>query len=149
MTNTRKYGDIKENLQGYDRLNYADAIFFLIMSFFVGMFVIVIYSNSSPTYPITFENYQHHTSTVKGIEIEIVSKALEHNVDPIVALRIAKCESHYGKYPKNFEGSSAVGIYQFMPKTFGYCQGDINNNSDQIKCFMELYPKHKNWWLCQ
>ena len=65
------------------------------------------------------------------------------------AIRIANCESKMGKYKVNWEGSSAYGLFQFMPKTFNaYCKGDINNNYDQIRCFLELYPKHPSWWKC-
>lgn len=66
------------------------------------------------------------------------------------AVRVARCESMLGKYKTNWEGSSAYGLFQFMPKTFNaYCKGDIKNNYDQIRCFLELYPKHPNWWLCR
>lgn len=76
--------------------------------------------------------------------------ATENGFNVNTALRIAECESQFGKYRKNWEGSSATGLYQFMPKTFNaYCQGDINNDEDQIRCFIELYPKHKSWWQCK
>lgn len=66
------------------------------------------------------------------------------------AVRVARCESMLGKYNQNWQGSSAYGLFQFMPKTFNaYCKGDIKNNYDQIRCFLELYPKHPNWWLCR
>ena len=65
------------------------------------------------------------------------------------AIRIANCESKMGKYKVNWEGSSAYGLFQFMPKTFNaYCKGDIKNNYDQIRCFLELYPKYPSWWKC-
>lgn len=65
------------------------------------------------------------------------------------AIRIAECESQLGTYKKNWQGSSAYGLFQFMPKTFNaYCKGNIKNNYDQIRCFLELYPKHPNWWEC-
>jgi hypothetical protein len=75
--------------------------------------------------------------------------AIEENFDPIVAIRIAKCESQLGKYRKNFEGSSATGLYMFMPLTFShYCEGNIESDIDQIKCFMRQYKKHPGWWEC-
>lgn len=66
------------------------------------------------------------------------------------ALSIAHCESNFGKYIYNFEGSSAKGIFQFTDKTWKYyCKGDVLNPVDNIRCFFEIYPKHKNWWKCQ
>ena len=74
----------------------------------------------------------------------------EQGFNTETALRIAECESQFGKYRKNWEGSGATGLYHFMPRTFNaYCQGDINNDEDQIRCFIELYPKHPDWWQCK
>jgi len=79
---------------------------------------------------------------------EWLIKTYSKNIE--TALKIAKCESQLGKYPKNWQGSSATGLFQFIPKTWNaYCGGDINNNLDQIRCFDELYPNHKNWWKCR
>ena len=65
------------------------------------------------------------------------------------ALRIAECESQYGKYKENLEGSSAKGIYQFTDSTWkNYCYGDVMNDYDNINCFLKLYPDHKDWWVC-
>ena len=81
---------------------------------------------------------------------KIIRLSTENGFNVNTALRIAECESQFGKYRNNWQGSSATGLYQFMPKTFNsYCQGDINNDEDQIKCFIELYEKHKNWWECK
>jgi hypothetical protein len=81
---------------------------------------------------------------------KIIAISQELNFDETVALRIARCESQFGKYKVNWQGSSAYGLYQFMPKTFNaYCDGSIENDEDQIRCFIKLYPKHKNWWECQ
>lgn len=64
-------------------------------------------------------------------------------------IRIANCESKMGKYKVNWEGSSAYGLFQFIDKTWNnYCKGDRDNNYDQIRCFLELYPKHPSWWQC-
>jgi hypothetical protein len=80
----------------------------------------------------------------------IVSIATEYDVCPETALRIAECESQYGKYPHNWEGSSAKGVYQFIDKTWKhYCEGDVLNEVDNITCFMRLYNKNPNWWACQ
>lgn len=64
-------------------------------------------------------------------------------------LIIAECESQYGKYPYNWEGSSAKGVYQFTDETWNnYCEGDVMNYKDNIKCFIKLYPQHPSWWKC-
>jgi hypothetical protein len=80
----------------------------------------------------------------------IVRLAGEQNFDVETALRIAECESQYGKYQINWEGSSAKGVYQFIDKTWeNYCDGDVLNNEDNIKCFLKLYNKHTSWWKCK
>jgi hypothetical protein len=84
------------------------------------------------------------------IEQKIVFYANQYDVDPVTSLRIAECESQFGKYKYNWEGSGATGLYQFKPSTFNYfCDGDIMNDEDQIKCFMELYPRYSHYWECQ
>lgn len=56
----------------------------------------------------------------------------------------------YGKYLYNWEGGSAKGIFQFTDRTWAnYCEGDVLNQTDNIKCFLEVYPKHKDWWKCK
>jgi hypothetical protein len=75
--------------------------------------------------------------------------AIEYGVNPDTAVRIANCESMMGKYKYNFEGSSAKGLFQFIDRTWKYyCKGDVLNNEDNARCFMELYPKHPSWWSC-
>jgi hypothetical protein len=72
-----------------------------------------------------------------------------YNFNKETALRIADCESKTGKYLYNFSGSSAKGIYQFTNATWkNYCKGDVLNADDNIKCFLELYNKHPEWWEC-
>lgn len=84
------------------------------------------------------------------ISEKIIAIASENNFPVATAIRIAKCESQLGKYKKNWEGSSATGLYQFMPTTWKEnCKGDINNDTDQINCFIKLYPKHRSWWQCK
>jgi hypothetical protein len=76
---------------------------------------------------------------------------IEQYADDVpTAKRIATCESQMGKYRKNWSGSSATGLFQFMPKTFNaYCSGDIKSDRDQILCFNKLYKLHPSWWECQ
>lgn len=70
--------------------------------------------------------------------------------DVITAKRIATCESQMGKYRKNFQGSSATGLFQFTVGTWNSnCDGDIKSDIDQVKCFNKLYPKYPNWWSCK
>lgn len=95
-------------------------------------------------------------------EIEVIEKPYESIQDLInrlstendfnvnTALRIAECESQYGKYKINWQGSSAKGIYQFTDKTWNnYCEGDVMNDQDNIMCFIKLYKKHPSWWQCK
>lgn len=90
---------------------------------------------------------EHNNAT---IEQAIINYSIDNNINYEISLRIADCESKMGKYKINFEGSSAYGIYQFMPRTFNaYCQGSIENDIDQIRCFTKLYNKYPNWWVCQ
>ena len=70
--------------------------------------------------------------------------------DVVTAKRVADCESKTGLYRNNWQGSSAEGLFMFMPSTFNaYCSGDIKNDIDQIKCFNKLYKIHHSWWKCQ
>ena len=65
------------------------------------------------------------------------------------ALDIADCESKLGKQKRNRQGSSASGVFMFINRTWDdYCEGYQMNDDDNIKCFFELYPKHKGWWEC-
>lgn len=84
------------------------------------------------------------------VECWIEVYAEQYGVDVEVAKRIAVCESQMGKYRENWEGSGAVGVFQFKPKTFfAYCEGNIQSDKDQTKCFMQLYPVHPSWWECK
>lgn len=83
------------------------------------------------------------------IEQEIRYWSLVNDVNPVVAIRIANCESKMGTQLFN-KTSSAKGIYQFLDKTWlNYCKGNVLNRTDNINCFSELYNKHRNWWACK
>ena len=85
-----------------------------------------------------------------SIQEKIIKIASENDFCIEIALNIAECESQFGKYKHNFSGSTAKGIYQFIDKTWeDYCDGDVLNDEDNIKCFIKLYNKHPNWWACQ
>jgi len=79
---------------------------------------------------------------------EIVLQSQEYGVNTDTALRIAWCESRYDDYARNPE-STATGVYQFLNSTWEYaCTGDALNYKDNIRCFMEQYPKNPSWWVC-
>lgn len=64
------------------------------------------------------------------------------------ALDIAQCESSLGLNKVN-PISSARGVYQFIDSTWEhYCDGDVMNDRDNVKCFVELYSKNPTWWEC-
>ena len=64
-------------------------------------------------------NFEPLVASVEPTTTEkIIELSKEHNFDTETALRIAECESQLGKYQVNWEGSSAKGVYMFMPKTF-------------------------------
>lgn len=89
-------------------------------------------------------------SSPNPIEATIRHYADEYGVDVETSLRIADCESQMGKYKHNWEGSSAKGIYMFIDRTWAYyCDGDVLNDEDNVKCFMKLYEENKEWWECR
>lgn len=94
------------------------------------------------------------TSTLKtpNIELQVRAEIIQQahgKVDVETALRIAKCESNFDPLAKN-KVSSAKGVYQFIDKTFSnYCTGDVYNTVDNIRCFVDMYPKHPEWWECK
>ena len=84
------------------------------------------------------------------LEQAIINYSIDNNINYEDSLRIAECESKMGKYKYNLQGSSAYGLYQFMPKTFySLCQGDIESDLDQIICFTKLYKKYPHYWVCK
>lgn len=95
-----------------------------------------------------------NTATIEIVyedNIDLITRLSEEKgFETEIALKIADCESKTGKYKINWEGSSAKGIYQFTDKTWkNYCDGDVMDDYDNIRCFMELYEKHPNWWKCK
>ena len=101
---------------------------------------------------LNFNTSQIATSTLiveqESVSDMIIRLTVDSDVSTSTALRIADCESKMGTQMEN-PSSSAKGVYQFISKTWQhYCSGDVMNNEDNIKCFLKLYPDHKNWWEC-
>ena len=119
-----------------------------LLSFSMGMFIVAenipeVYIDTTPVIHVEKVIDETPSNMIKRI-------AKEKKFDENIALRIATRESQLGKYRYNFEGSSAVGLFQFMPRTFeSFCKGDINNDEDQIRCFMGIYPKYPGIWQCK
>jgi len=99
-----------------------------------------------------YQKVENEPSEVKislTVEKEIRHLATLNNFPVDTALRIADCESKTGKYLYNFEGGSAKGVYMFIDQTWeNYCEGEVLNQTDNINCFIKLYPENKDWWKC-
>lgn len=98
--------------------------------------------------PLEIIGVDNISGTETEFNIRVLSKI--NDFDEYTAVKIAECESQFGKYKVNWQGSSAYGLYQFMPSTFNdYCEGYIENDIDQINCFIKLYIKYHHWWECK
>lgn len=85
----------------------------------------------------------------ESIEEMIIRKSKEANLNPSTSLKIARCESSMNPLAQS-KSSSAKGLYQFISRTWNaYCKGNPLKAEDNINCFIKLYPKHKNWWVCR
>ena len=82
---------------------------------------------------------------------EIILQATYSGIPVKDALRIANCESKYGKYKHNLlPQHSSKGVYQFISKTWlNYCYGNVLNHKENISCFMQIYKKFPSWWECK
>jgi len=84
------------------------------------------------------------------IEQRIVYEARIHDVNPIVALRIADCESSLNPRAQNPK-STAKGLYQWTDTTWKWIgakgqQFDVNENIHQFMIWYKVYP---SWWECR
>lgn len=73
------------------------------------------------------------------IKQSIINYAEEYNVDTVLALRIAWCESGF-KNVANVNGEQyGAGIFQFIRSTWeANCDGDVWHERDNIQCAMKL-----------
>jgi hypothetical protein len=93
------------------------------------------------------ERYEVIYETPKDL---IIRLTVNSQVSTETALRIAECESNFGKYQTNWSGSSAYGLYQFTTSTWEhYCSGSRDSYIDQTNCFIKLYNRHPSWWSCK
>jgi len=130
---------------------------FLILFMLVGLIVVLLINKNfieqpapiqQPVAKVSMSDDLFAPLEVK-VENEIRRQAKEYRVDEAVAVRIGVCESNLDPLAES-QTSSAVGVYQFLENsTWGYCEGDIRNYKDSIKCFMEIYPKHPEYWVCK
>lgn len=91
----------------------------------------------------------HPEIITETLEEKIVRRAKEENVNPQTTLRILNCESNLNPLAKN-KLSSASGLAQFTSRTWKhYCTGDVFNEDDNLNCFLEVYPKHPDYWECR
>ena len=101
--------------------------------------------------PISLSDISYSTKFAsRQQEVKSIIREYTKIVPDNIAENIAQCESNFGLYLTNFEGSGAYGLFQFKPMTWNaYCEGDINSFIDQTICFDKLYLKHKSWWECR
>lgn len=113
----------------------------------------LLFYNPTSLTPIDFENKEislfNALEPTKSKTVGMIAeKAVEHGIDPILALKVAFCESSYNPKAKNKQ-SSASGLFQITKKTFEtYCSGNVFDAKDNLDCFLKLYPKHPTWWEC-
>jgi hypothetical protein len=100
--------------------------------------------------PDTQPVYEWELRPLSRIETKIVEAAIEAEINPDTALRIAKCESALDPYAVNAI-SGAKGLYQFTDTTWEFirAQGHPFDADENIRQFMIWYPIHPEWWMCQ
>lgn len=84
------------------------------------------------------------------LEGKIRTAAVAAGVDQDVAVAIAQCESSLNPMAINAT-SGALGLYQFLPSTWAWIEApsDPLSADASIAAFMEWYPKHPEWWVCE
>lgn len=120
---------------------------------FLAMLIVGIVSTLSPSIassPEQRNNFLPRNADKAELTIQdkIMIASMKTDIPMHEALDVAHCESRFKERARSGI-SSATGVFQFIARTwFDYCEGDPKNADDNIKCFMELYPKHKSWWEC-
>ena len=98
-----------------------------------------------------YQNYQvkQAKSILEIVQDEIIKQSKLSNFNYRVALKVANCESGFDPQAKN-PSSTAKGVYEFVNKTWkAYCTGDVYDYEKNISCYLKLYPKYPQWWVCQ
>jgi soluble lytic murein transglycosylase-like protein len=81
------------------------------------------------------------------IESYIRTMAIANNIDPDLAVKIAKCESSLNPNAKHLI-SSATGIYQFTKLTWEWikAEGDRTDYKASTREFVKWFPIYSGWW---
>lgn len=121
----------------------------------IGIAVLPYFSEGDEQIAQTIDTVQNYLPvnqawpTQDEIKTYITQEALKHGISPMVALRIANCESGYDRLVKN-QNSTATGIYQFLDSTWEHnCTGNRLDPYANVDCFMDNYIRHKDWWVCK
>lgn len=86
---------------------------------------------------------------VEVVQEEIRTQAKKYGVNVTTSIRIAACESGFDAFAEN-ENSSAKGIFQWLDGSYKQVGGkDPFDYKENIKLFLENYPRHKAWWQCK
>jgi len=102
-----------------------------------------------PTVPVFTSARLPQAEDRAPVESIVINSAVRAGFDPNTALRIAECESSLDAYARN-PVSTASGLYQFTDGTWEYIgsPGERFDPQDSVDAFLEWYPKHPEWWVC-
>lgn len=143
----RRYRRIERKINTMTRRLAACSLFFLVLA-----------PITTPAYPpppvmpasLPISADKPLIAPLLTLEQKIQLRAQDAGVDPVAALRIARCESHLDPLASNLM-SSAKGLYQFTDGTWKWigAQGTQFDEDENILQFMVWYPKHPEWWVCK
>lgn len=130
-------------------------IFAVTFAYLIGLitpsqFNMVYATETKTVYKTTTTTVQEFLPPTRELVInEIIDQARASKISVSEALQIAECESNYNAFAKSTI-STSKGTFQFIDKTWkNYCTGNVYDYKANISCFMELYPKHPEWWECR
>ena len=84
--------------------------------------------------------------TTQEIKNYIISEAKYYDIDPELALRIAKAESDFRNICCYKGCEFGQGIYQFEPITWEeQCEGEVDNIKNNIDCAIKLFSRDEYW----